>query len=100
MRLMGSDVDQVQDTAEAVIAALQLSPQLIVGDVSVVPNKRGPGVRCYIEVVLRQIQRVRGFSQVWCGEPAAGEAFSSRGRRGFVRVLRWSRNHLVVSLIG
>jgi len=53
LRLMGSDVDQVQDTAEAVVRALQASGEVQVGDVSVVPNKRGPGTRVYIEVLLR-----------------------------------------------
>ena len=53
LRLMGSDVDQVQATAQAVLRALRASGELLVGDASVVPNRRGPGVRCYIEVLLR-----------------------------------------------
>ncbi|MEY9961541.1 hypothetical protein [Streptacidiphilus sp. MAP5-52] len=52
LRLMGSDVDQVQETAAAVVRALQASGEVQVGDVSVVPNKRGPGTRVYIEVLL------------------------------------------------
>jgi hypothetical protein len=55
LRVMGSDVDQVQDTAKAVVRALQASGEVQVGDVSVVPNKRGPGTRVYIEVLLRPV---------------------------------------------
>lgn len=53
IRLMGSDSAAVQETAKAMLRALRASPELQVGDVSTVANKRGPGVRVYVELLLR-----------------------------------------------
>ncbi|UKZ02827.1 hypothetical protein BOQ63_001455 (plasmid) [Streptomyces viridifaciens] len=44
----------MQETADAMLRALRASSELQVGDVSVVPNKRGPGVRVYVELLLRE----------------------------------------------
>ncbi|MGW3628058.1 hypothetical protein [Streptomyces sp. NPDC000880] len=52
IRLMDSDSGRAQRTADAVERALQASPEVVVGNVSVVPNKRGPGARVYMEVLL------------------------------------------------
>ncbi|MFD5236038.1 hypothetical protein [Streptomyces tendae] len=52
IRLMGSDSDDVQRTADAVVRALRAWPETRVGDVSSpVPNRRGSGCRIYIEVL-------------------------------------------------
>ncbi|MCQ8194656.1 hypothetical protein [Streptomyces rugosispiralis] len=52
IRLMGSDSDDVQRTADAVVRALRAWPECRVGDVSSpVPNRRGSGCRIYIEVL-------------------------------------------------
>jgi hypothetical protein len=51
LRLMGSNADDVRRTADAVVRALKAWPETVVGDVSEVPNKRGPGCRVYIEVL-------------------------------------------------
>ncbi|MFD3907861.1 hypothetical protein ACFXOL_10870 [Streptomyces californicus] len=52
IRLMGSNADDVQRTADAVVRALRAWPETRVGDVSdPVPNRRGSGCRIYIEVL-------------------------------------------------
>ncbi len=52
IRLMGSDSEDVQRTADAVVRALRAWPETRVGDVSSpVPNRRGSGCRIYIEVL-------------------------------------------------
>ncbi|MFJ8855172.1 hypothetical protein [Streptomyces sp. NPDC102437] len=52
IRLMGSDSDDVQRTADAVVRALRSWPETRVGGVSSpVPNRRGSGCRIYIEVL-------------------------------------------------
>lgn len=52
IRMMGSDSDDVQRTADAVVRALRAWPETRVGDVSSpVPNRRGTGCRIYIEVL-------------------------------------------------
>jgi hypothetical protein len=52
LRLMDSDDGKAKRTAAAVQRALEASPELVVGNVSTVPNKRGPGVRVFMEVLL------------------------------------------------
>ncbi|MGK4586109.1 hypothetical protein [Kitasatospora sp. HPMI-4] len=54
IRLMGSDESAVEETAQAMLRALRASPELVVGDVSTVPNRRGPGMRVYVELLLRE----------------------------------------------
>ncbi|MEU3502985.1 hypothetical protein ABZ726_20255 [Streptomyces hundungensis] len=52
IRLMDSDPDKAKRTAAAVRRALEASPEVVVSNVSVVPNRRGPGSRVYMEVLL------------------------------------------------
>ncbi|MYW65598.1 hypothetical protein GTY65_16255 [Streptomyces sp. SID8379] len=52
IRLMDSDSAKAQRTADAVQRALEASPEVVVGNVAVVPNRRGPGARIYMEVLL------------------------------------------------
>ena len=52
IRLMDSDPGKAQRTADAVQRALEASNEVVVGNVSVVPNRRGPGARVYMEVLL------------------------------------------------
>ncbi|BDH16177.1 hypothetical protein HOK021_73560 [Streptomyces hygroscopicus] len=52
IRLMDSDPGKAERTAAAVQRALEASPEVVVGDVSAVPNRRGPGRRVYREVLL------------------------------------------------
>ncbi|MGD6765967.1 hypothetical protein ACOKM5_44300 [Streptomyces sp. BH097] len=52
IRLMDSDAGKAQRTADAVQRALEASKEVVVGNVSVVPNRRGLGVRVYMEVLL------------------------------------------------
>ncbi|MGW7268292.1 hypothetical protein [Streptomyces sp. NPDC054842] len=52
IRLMDSDPGKAQRTANAVQRALEASNEVVVGNVSVVPNRRGPGTRVYMEVLL------------------------------------------------
>ncbi|PJN21129.1 hypothetical protein [Kitasatospora sp. CB02891] len=54
IRLMGSNPSSVRETAEAMVRALRASSELQVGDVSEVPNRRGPGLRVYVELLLRE----------------------------------------------
>ncbi|MCQ4045830.1 hypothetical protein ACFOSC_27870 [Streptantibioticus rubrisoli] len=59
IRLLGSDPDDVQRTADAVVRALKAWPETRVGDVSApVPNRRGSGCRIYIEVLADVVDRV------------------------------------------
>ncbi|MFI1734906.1 hypothetical protein ACH40E_37985 [Streptomyces acidicola] len=52
IRIMGSDSDEIERTASAVVRALRAWPETRVGDVSnPVPNRRGSGCRIYIEVL-------------------------------------------------
>ncbi|MEV5204918.1 hypothetical protein [Streptomyces sp. NPDC053720] len=52
LRMMDSDPGKATRTADAVERALEASPELVVCNVSLVPNKRGPGMRVYMEVLL------------------------------------------------
>ncbi|AWI32734.1 hypothetical protein [Streptomyces tirandamycinicus] len=52
IRLMDSDPGKAERTAAAVQRALEASPEVVVGNVAMVPNKRGPGARWYMEVLL------------------------------------------------
>ncbi|MFB8025963.1 MULTISPECIES: hypothetical protein [unclassified Streptomyces] len=52
IRLMDSDPGKAERTAAAVQRALEGSPEVVVGNVATVPNKRGPGARIYMEVLL------------------------------------------------
>jgi hypothetical protein len=51
MRLFDDDPEEIARLADAVVRALRASPELVVGSVNHVPNKRGPGLRVYIEVL-------------------------------------------------
>lgn len=59
IRLMGSDPDDVQRTADTVVRALHAWPECRVGDVSnPVANRRGSGCRIYIEVLADVVDQV------------------------------------------
>ncbi|MGP9023190.1 hypothetical protein ACT1U9_32900 (plasmid) [Streptomyces sp. BR1] len=59
IRLMDSDPGKAQRTADAVQRALEASGEVVVGNVSVVPNRRGPGSRVYMEVLLLEARTPR-----------------------------------------
>jgi hypothetical protein len=52
LRIMDSDPGKAQRTAEAVQRALEASPEVVLGNVSVVPNRRDGGARVFMEVLL------------------------------------------------
>ncbi|GAA2836634.1 hypothetical protein ACFQ0M_48700 [Kitasatospora aburaviensis] len=83
IRLMGSDAAAVQETAEAMLRALRASTELRVGDVSTVPNRRGPGVRVYVELLLREPTEGQPVTVTVEREdrPGSGRAARVRGSR-------------------
>jgi hypothetical protein len=85
IRLMGSDSDDVQRTADAVVRALHAWPETRVGDVSSpVPNRRGPGCRIYIEVLADVADQVEVTVERddQRGRPVQRQALpAGRGRR-------------------
>ncbi|MFC8538029.1 hypothetical protein ACFUJY_29515 [Streptomyces sp. NPDC057249] len=52
LRIMDSDPGKARRTAEAVQRALEASGEVVVGNVSVVPNRRDGGARVFMEVLL------------------------------------------------
>ncbi|MFJ4342612.1 hypothetical protein [Streptomyces sp. NPDC088915] len=53
LRIMDSDPDRAKRTAEAVMRALEASPELVATNMSgPVPNHRDPGARVFMEVIL------------------------------------------------
>ncbi|MFE7056041.1 hypothetical protein ACFVAO_12585 [Streptomyces californicus] len=52
LRIMDSDPDKARRTADAVQRALETSGEVVVGNVSVVRNRRDGGARVFMEVLL------------------------------------------------
>lgn len=53
IRLMDSDPGRARRTAEAIMRALEASPEVVATNMSEpVPNHRGSGARVYLEVLL------------------------------------------------
>lgn len=52
LRIMDSDPGKARRTADAVQRALEASPEVVLGNVSVVPNRRDGGARVFMEVLL------------------------------------------------
>ncbi|MGC4950951.1 hypothetical protein ACLQ2N_32765 [Streptomyces sp. DT224] len=52
LRIMDSDPGKARRTAAAVQRALEASPEIVVGNVSLVPNRRDGGARVFMEVLL------------------------------------------------
>ncbi|MFI1890451.1 hypothetical protein [Streptomyces jumonjinensis] len=59
LRIMDSDPGKAQRTAEAVQRALETSPEVVLGNVSVVPNHRDGGARVFMEVLLLETPAAR-----------------------------------------
>ncbi|RSS94264.1 hypothetical protein EF903_06920 [Streptomyces sp. WAC05292] len=68
LRIMDSDPGRAERTAKAVERALNASPEVVVGNVSVVPNRRDGGARVFMEVLLLEPR----------GEAADHEVFLER----------------------
>lgn len=60
LRIMDSDPGKAQRTADAVQRALEASPELVLGNVSVVPNRRDGGARVFMEVLLLEATAAPG----------------------------------------
>ncbi|MFB6505670.1 hypothetical protein ACFC07_21735 [Streptomyces sp. NPDC056099] len=60
LRVMDSDPGKAQRTADAVQRALEASPEVVLGNVSVVPNRRDGGARVFMEVLLLEAPAARG----------------------------------------
>ncbi|MFD7868490.1 hypothetical protein [Streptomyces sp. NPDC059783] len=60
LRIMDSDPGKARRTAEAVQRALEASGEVVVGNVSVVPNRRGTGARVFMEVLLLEAPAAPG----------------------------------------
>ena len=60
LRIMDSDPGKAQRTADAVQRALEASPEVVLGNVSVVPNRRDGGARVFMEVLLLEAPAAPG----------------------------------------
>ncbi|MET9366095.1 hypothetical protein ABZX93_35065 [Streptomyces sp. NPDC006632] len=60
LRIMDSDPGKAKRTADAVQRALEASGEVVVGNVSVVPNRRDGGARVFMEVLLLEASAVPG----------------------------------------
>lgn len=60
LRIMDSDPGKARRTADAVQRALEASPEVVLGNVSVVPNRRDGGARVFMEVLLLEAPAVPG----------------------------------------
>lgn len=60
LRIMDSDPGKAQRTADAVQRALEASPEVVLGNVSVVPNRRDGGARVFMEVLLLEAPAASG----------------------------------------
>ncbi|MFF0451650.1 hypothetical protein ACFYT4_35765 [Streptomyces sp. NPDC004609] len=60
LRIMDSDPGKARRTAAAVQRALEASPEVVLGNVSVVPNRRDGGTRVFMEVLLLEAPAAPG----------------------------------------
>ncbi|MEU3986385.1 hypothetical protein AB0F77_41085 [Streptomyces sp. NPDC026672] len=60
LRIMDSDPGKARRTADAVQRALEASGEVVVGNVSVVPNRRDCGARVFMEVLLLEAPAAPG----------------------------------------
>jgi hypothetical protein len=60
LRIMDSDPGKARRTADAVQRALEASGEVVVGNVSVVPNRRDGGARVFMEVLLLEAPAAPG----------------------------------------
>ncbi|GAA2572872.1 MULTISPECIES: hypothetical protein [Streptomyces] len=60
LRIMDSDPGKARRTADAVQRALEASGEVVVGNVSVVPNRRDGGARVFMEVLLLEVPAAAG----------------------------------------
>ncbi|MFF9733715.1 hypothetical protein ACF1GX_30350 [Streptomyces albidoflavus] len=60
LRIMDSDPGKARRTADAVQRALEASGEVVVGNVSVVPNRRDSGARVFMEVLLLEATATSG----------------------------------------
>ncbi|MEU0857504.1 hypothetical protein ABZ352_18975 [Streptomyces griseofuscus] len=63
LRVMDSDPGKARRTAEAVQRALEASPEVIVSNVSVLPNRRDGGARVVMEVLLLEASASAGADE-------------------------------------
>ncbi|MFI7396540.1 hypothetical protein [Streptomyces tendae] len=60
LRIMDSDPGKAKRTADAVQRALEASGEVVVGNVSLVPNRRDGGARVFMEVLLLEAPAAPG----------------------------------------
>ncbi|MEV0487270.1 hypothetical protein AB0I69_42560 [Streptomyces sp. NPDC050508] len=82
---MDSDPGKAQRTADAVQRALEASPEVVVGNVSVVPNKRGPGARVFMEVLFLEAPAARSNEDQEVTVERADRPRRHTSRRGLPR---------------
>uniref|UniRef100_UPI003F4985AE hypothetical protein n=1 Tax=Streptomyces sp. CA-136453 TaxID=3240050 RepID=UPI003F4985AE len=81
IRLMDSDPGRAKRTAAAVRRALEASPEVVVSNVSEVPNRRDGGARVFMEVLLLEPSAARSNEDQEV-TVERGDAGPRRGRRG------------------
>ncbi|GGP93600.1 hypothetical protein [Streptomyces melanogenes] len=91
LRIMDSDPGKAQRTADAVQRALEASPEVVLGNVSVVPNRRDGGARVFMEVLLLEAPAAPGdgdqevtVERADRPRPRTSRRFLPRGGRGEV----------------
>ncbi|MFJ8301285.1 hypothetical protein ACIQ9R_36040 [Streptomyces sp. NPDC094447] len=86
---MDSDPERARRTAAAVMRALEASPELVATNMSeVVPNRRGPGGRVYLETILLEARSPAGAEEgpeVTVERADGGPGRAGGGRRALPR---------------
>lgn len=85
LRIMDSDPEKARRTADAVQRALEASPEVVLGNVSVVPNRRDGGARVFMEVLLLEAPAAREDEDQEVTVERADRPRPRTSRRGLTR---------------
>ncbi|MFC6080881.1 hypothetical protein [Sphaerisporangium aureirubrum] len=80
VRLMGDDPDRVRETAALISRILGASDEVVLGDQKQVPNKRGPGLRIFLEVIPARTDGRPAYVSAERTDQASSPARRANGR--------------------